>query len=235
MPVRGEKSPKLKLSIIPYYSLLTQGHQDSRAALIGLYPCPEFTQLPWTYWNINPLILLPQSHWIAKDLQLNINSRVYVLSHTLHLTELYKLNPWDRHLHQQSVGFINTTIDLKGIDNIWERRKNLSGIHLNVIFLDQSPYAYVDRTKSNITGYFGELFLLLHEYLQFEYTLTQQGDKIYGNMQSDGTYNGIMGKIHSGQSNWSITQFLFTLTRNQARKCNSIECAHDNILDLQKY
>ena len=197
------------------YSLLTHRKQDFKAVLVGLHPCTELTLIHWSHWKNNSLILLPQTQWIAKDLQLNIDSRVYILSKNYQLLEMYKLNPWDKSIHQQAVGFINTTVDLKAIDNIWERRKNLSGIHLNITYVNKEPYSFTDRANSKITGYLGDLFLLLQEYLQFDYTLTPEFNGIWGSLQSNGTYDGVMGMLQNGESNWSISPFSFSLERSE--------------------
>ena len=196
-------------------SLLTHRKQDFKAVLVGLHPCTELTLINWSHWKNNSLILLPQTQWIAKDLQLNIDSRVYILSNNLQLSEMYKLNPWDKSIHQQAVGFINTTIDLKTIGNIWERRRNLSGMHLNINYVNTEAYSFPNRANSKITGYLGDLFLILQEHLQFDYTITPGLNGIWGSLQTNGTYDGILGMLQNGDSNWSISPFAFTLERSK--------------------
>jgi hypothetical protein len=46
----------------------------------------------WTFWRSNSLLLMPQTFFIAYDLQLNINSRVYSLDEREQVHEIYRYN-----------------------------------------------------------------------------------------------------------------------------------------------
>ena len=116
--------------------------------LIAIQSCKELTLLPSQYWKNISIILLPQSHWIAKDLQLNIDSRVYSMDPNQQIYEMYKVNPWDTSIIENKIGQINNSVDLAATKNIWERRSNLSSLHLTIIYADMWPNSAVNKVSN---------------------------------------------------------------------------------------
>jgi hypothetical protein len=57
--------------------------------------------------------------------------------------------------------------------NIWQRRSNLSQIHIKVLYSQAPPYLEVlQRNNTTIfKGVFGEVFDLLHQKLGFQFTM----------------------------------------------------------------
>ena len=61
--------------------------------------------------------------------------------------EIYKVNPWDTSIIESKIGQINDSADLAATKNIWERRSNLSSLHLTIIYADMWPYSAVNKVS----------------------------------------------------------------------------------------
>ena len=72
------------------------------------------------------------------------------------------------------------------------------------------------KATGKISGYFGELFLLLQDYLQFKFTLVEPTDKKVGSLLGNGSFDGLIGKLQQGEGNWSFSQFMYTDYRSLA-------------------
>ena len=190
---------------------MDQNSDNVSLLLIAIQPCQDLSALPWTYWKKNRLILLPQTQLLAKDLKLNIDSKVYSLSSDLILNELYKINQNDLYFISKEVGNITTGND---IVTIWERRSNLSELWLNVVFGNYWPHnTYTNNDTSTLAGYFADQFWLLQEKFNFKYTLVEDGS--WGSNLGNGTYSGMLGRVVNGKSNWSISDFAATEERKE--------------------
>ena len=62
--------------------------------------------------------------------------------------EIYKVNPWDTSIIESKIGQINDSADLAATKNIWERRSNLSSLHLTIIYADMWPYSAVNKVSN---------------------------------------------------------------------------------------
>ena len=178
-----------------------------------MYPCIELSHLPSTFWKNHSLILLPQSQMIAKDLHLNIDSRVYSLTEDGFISEMYQVMP-TRKPNVSVIGNIKDNNFQANVQSIWERRSNLQDIHLNILFANYSPYTIIKNDTSNITGYFGDIFNLLQEKLRFNFTLIRQ-DLFGKNDPGHCSFDGIIGMLLTGVGNWSISPFSYLEERNR--------------------
>ena len=184
-------------------------YNDS-AVLFGIHPCKQLTYLHSPFWRKNSLILLPQSEVIAKDLQLNIDSRVYFIDQYQELSEIYKIQHNNQLPIQRVIGSIEKVNLIRDVKCIWERRSNLSEMHLNVDYAYEWHMSRMAEDERKITGTYGDLFMLLQEKLGFTFNLTLD---VWGNINGNGTYTGIIGRLHRGESNWSISQFSYNTER----------------------
>jgi hypothetical protein len=69
--------------------------------------------------------------------------------------------------------------------------------------------------SQKLNGFLGEIFYSLQENLGFKYVLHDRGDFVFGTLQSNGQYNGLLGDIQMGKSNWSISDMTYTLARSE--------------------
>ncbi len=65
-----------------------------------------------------------------------------------------------------------------------------------------------------IEGMYPEIFLELQRLLNFSFSLSVPADRQYGTMQSDGTWNGMIGMLADGEADLSASDF--TLSRERA-------------------
>jgi hypothetical protein len=158
---------------------------------------------------------VPQTEAIASGLNINLNSRIYFLDSNLSLFEIYKFQPEDATYTQLKIGDANSTDLSNKTKFIWERRSNLSKIHLNLTYLQNHPFIMKEKGSLKVDGFFGEIFYILQENLGFHYTLHNLKENIYGSIQVNGSYNGILGEIQKGKINWSISDMTLSLTRDQ--------------------
>ena len=177
--------------------------QHRSLVIVAFLSCQQLSNIHWTFWRNNSLILLPQAIFIADSLQLNINSRVYHLDTQEQLHEIYRYNLDDRNYSYKPVGNKNSTEFHQTVKYIWDRRTDLSTIHLNIIYIHYHPFTMI-KPPQEMIGYLGELFNLLQEKLKFKFDVTERVDKCWGRMLDNGSYSCMFGKIQRGESNWSI-------------------------------
>ena len=182
--------------------------------MVPLSPCKELSNLNWTFWRSNSIILMPQTKTISASLSINFNSRIYFLNLDNKLFEIYKYNLQDKNHVEKELGSTNLTNFLKAVTYIWDRRANLRNIHLNMIYNDYPPFSIKQNDTRVIKGYHGELFHFLQETLQFSYNIFFQEDRAWGTEIKNGTYNGMLGKILHGNINWGVSDFTMTNDRS---------------------
>jgi len=177
--------------------------QNHSSVILAFSACTkQLSNLHWTFWRKNSLILLPQTLFIANSLQLNLNSRVYSLDEDLSLHEIYRYNLEDKNYTYTNLGKTNSTDFPENVKYIWERRSNLSTVHLNVLYINYIPYNMIEPPRKP-EGYLAELFLILQERLQFKYNLKNCGD-CWGEKLGDGNYTCMYGELQRGKGNWTI-------------------------------
>ena len=172
----------------------------------------EFKEINWTKWKKNPLIILPQTQLLTVQLNLHFSSRVYYLDTDLTLFEVYKTRLEDSMMVKLPVVKLNAP---SSHISIWDRRTNLSSVHLTVMYFNSYPFVNVSEDPFKIEGFFGEIFSLLQDKLQFQFTLSQLTDD-QGNRLRNQTYNGITKELEAGRANWSIMNVMVSEGRKEA-------------------
>jgi hypothetical protein len=182
---------------------------------VSLSPCKELIFKHWAFWRDNSLFPLPETKYIAANLNLNLNSRIYYLDLSLSLFEIFKYRQEDITNVQQRIGNANSTELLSKTGFIWERRLNLTKVCLNIIYLEKYPFIIAENESQKLKGFFGKIFHTLQENLGFNYVLHHRKDKVYGPLQTNGQYSGLLGDIQMGKSNWSISDMTITSGRKE--------------------
>ena len=171
---------------------------------VAIAPCSELSQKQWIFWKNNSLILIPQSKSISSDLNNTYNSRIYFISSNLTVYEIFKYPLPHANDTEQKIGVASSTAFLSESSYIWDRRSNLSRIHLNVMYVIFPPIIFNVNGSDKVSGVYGDLFYALQEKLGFSYSLSYQRENSFGTMNESGSYDGIFGHIQSGEVNWSI-------------------------------
>ena len=71
------------------------------------------------------------------------------------------------------------------------------------------PFSFLND-GGDLTGFYGEVFKILSERLNFTYTLSTHDDGeelIYGTLQENGQFNGYVGKIQRGELDVTADDF----------------------------
>ena len=179
-------------------------------------PCEGLAAKGWLFWRDNSLILTPHSKDIAPYLSLNYNSRVYFLNSNLSLYEIYKYQRSDKEFVQQKIGEVTSSDIAKEPTYIWERRSNLSSIHLDIVYATYQPLLVNENNNAlAIKGLYADIFFALHQEMGFKYSLHAQEGNVWGFLLGNGSYSGLFGQIQSGKMVWSITDTTMTLERSQ--------------------
>ena len=102
-----------------------------------------------------------------------------------------------------------------------ERRSDLQGVELIVETLNYGRAiegaVYGPPGKGNVTGFFGDLFMIMKSRLNFTFTLQQPKDKKYGGKEEGRKFgrNGMIGDIAEGLADFGIGPFTSTPQRNK--------------------
>ena len=159
---------------------------------------------------------MPAAKIIASRLQMNFNSRIYHLSSNQTLYETFKYRIHDSNIIEQKIGDVYLTDFFAGFSSIWERRSNLSSVHLDIIYVNNPPLiTVVLNGTERVSGIFGEIFHTLQEKLKFSYALHLQEDNLWGYVLQNGSYSGLFGQIEKGRAVWSIADTTQNLERTQ--------------------
>ena len=184
------------------------------SVLMALSGCKELATKPSTFWRNHSLILTPDTKPMARDLNLGLDSRIYHISAT-HLFEIFKYNSHDSEVAQQEIGRLDATgPKLVKPVYIWDRRTNLSRVHLNIVYLNRPPFVFVEEGSIKVGGFLGDVFHYLQNNLGFRYSLHHQEDDKWGSLGENGTYDGLLGKLQSGNMSWSLADTTQSLERS---------------------
>jgi hypothetical protein len=181
---------------------------------VALSPCKELSFRHWTFWRNNYLILLPQTVSTAEHLSLNLNSRIYFLDSDLSFFEIYKYQPKDLKYTIRPIGDFTSPELPNRTQFIWERRSNLSTIHLNINYINNPPYTIIKNSSERVGGFLGEIFNALKDNLGFHCTFNDEELNVWGYIQDNGSYSGIIGQVQMGKANWSIADTYITSQRS---------------------
>lgn len=206
--------------VITYKGLLQELHQPTNyficfrfleldwkkdsTVFVAVAPCTQLAQKHWIFWKNNSLILTPQTKGVAPYLDINYNSRIYHIDSNQTVFEIYKYQLHDLNYTEQRIGESKSPSMLAKSSFIWERRTNLSSIHLNITYISFPPVNIKLNDSGNVTGVYAELFFALQKKLGFSYSLNLQKENQWGSLDDNGSYDGLFGHLQKGEANWSI-------------------------------
>jgi hypothetical protein len=81
--------------------------------------------------------------------------------------EIYKYQPKDLKYTIRPIGDVTSPELPNRTQFIWERRSNLSTIHLNINYINNPPYTIIKNSSERVGGFLGEIFYALKENLGF--------------------------------------------------------------------
>ena len=100
------------------------------------------------------------------------------------------------------------------MSNIWERRQDLSKIHLRAVMQPMAPYGFYDNSseelsyEESMTGMFPEIFLEVRKLLKFTFNMTPSVDGTWGSKKPNATgFTGIMGMLERNEAD-IVTTFV---------------------------
>ncbi len=140
---------------------------EKLSLVFALSPCKYLIEFPSTNWSNTALIFTNGHQSIVPNLSLALDSRVYSMDGNLILTEYYSATN-NGNLTSRILGSVMNKIDF-----IWQRRSNLSHLHIKAIYSPVPPYLDViqKNNKTIFEGVFGGVFDLLQQKLGFQFTL----------------------------------------------------------------
>ncbi len=98
------------------------------------------------------------------------------------------------------------------MEHIWNRRSNLTGVHLLGAYNTYVPLAMLNPVTGELDGYFPDIFYRLQEVLNFTYSVVPSVDGSHGGRRADGTWSGVVGMLHRREVDVNIG--------SQVRNCN---------------
>lgn len=141
---------------------------ENLSLVFALKPCSFLSTFSSIVWSKTVLILTQGYQAVVPSLNLALNSRVFSMDDNLTLSEFYSLTS-----NGNFTARILGSILFNNLSSIWQRRSNLSQIHIKVLYSRVPPYldVYNKNNKTVFEGVFGEVFDLLQQKLGFQYTL----------------------------------------------------------------
>ena len=92
----------------------------------------------------------------------------------------------------------------------WVRRRDLEGINLRTLTLKYAPYITelkpINEAEDEyeFEGLAADFFYNLQSILNFTYTITKPADGAWGSLQTDGSWNGMIGELHTQKADLGI-------------------------------
>ncbi len=141
---------------------------ENFSLVFALKPCGFLSTFSSFVWSKTVLILTQGYQAVVPSLNLALNSRVFSMDNNLTLSEFYSVTS-NGNFTTRILG----SILFNNLSSIWQRRSNLSQIHIKVLYSRVPPYldVYKKNNKTVFEGVFGKVFDLLQQKLGFQYTL----------------------------------------------------------------
>ncbi len=195
---------------------------ENLSLVFALKPCSFLSTFSSIVWSKTVLILTQGYQAVVPSLNLALNSRVFSMDDNLTLSEFYSLTS-----NGNFTARILGSILFNNLSSIWQRRSNLSQIHIKVLYSRVPPYldVYNKNNKTVFEGVFGEVFDLLQQKLGFQYTLVLEPNGQASKNQCYKNFHSIFG----GLVNTVYFLILSKLKRFSSKKNN------DKIIDLTLY
>ena len=164
----------------------------------------------------------------ARNMTLQLDTRLYVYTSNqdkIYLKEMYAIN---KRTKLQTIGKWTQN---KGMTiskrNIWERRKNLESMEIRVAtiswpLLQLLQYDMSGKTISRGSGLFLEPFNILEKQLNFTLKLIDSIDGKWGALDSNGTWNGLIGMLNNDLADIAGAAISMTEARCSVVTCGSV-------------
>ena len=124
------------------------------------------------------------------------------------LREVYNVHPGSRQIYLEFGTWDRNRNKRLLVDEriIWERRSDLQGYEFSVVSIDDDPYSVAnwengdESDKIKINGICGDVWHgVLEKALNFTTNVKPSPDGMYGSIDEDGTWNGIIGSLQNTQ------------------------------------
>ncbi|CAL1673816.1 unnamed protein product [Lasius platythorax] len=131
------------------------------------------------------------------------------------ITEVYQIHK-DKELRSNQFGVWDAERGLEGPSHgLYQRRNDLFGQNLRVASLQDPPVSLFERNEQNeitgISGFFGEIILLLQEELNCTFTYKEAGS--WGMCLPNGTCTGAVGMLKNDEIDFAASEFMMTKQR----------------------
>ncbi|KAF0292382.1 Glutamate receptor ionotropic, kainate 1 [Amphibalanus amphitrite] len=133
------------------------------------------------------------------------------------LMEIYHLAP-GLTAHRHSLGRWYPDTGAQSWDNhsIYERRRDFSGLTLRVATKEGAPVTtFLQTPVPDVGGYMGEIWKLLANVLNFNYTVSPSVDGEWGGLDANGRWTGLVGMLQRQEVDVSVGHLSITRDRSQ--------------------
>ena len=113
----------------------------------------------------------------------------------------------------------------------WVRRRDLEGINLRTLTLKYAPYIteLIPINKAGdeyeFEGLAADFFYNLQSILNFTYTITKPADGAWGSLQTDGSWNGMIGELHTQKADLGIRFSNDNISNKISKQRTSLSCS----------
>lgn len=88
---------------------------------------------------------------------------------------------------------------------IFQRRRNLRGVHFKIALAEFIPYQVIPNGRvENMSGLTVDIILDLAAHLNFTFEIINNEVDLYGNQLENGSFNGMMGRIATGEVDFGL-------------------------------
>lgn len=224
------KNLEVPLSIITLHKLPIMMSQD---------PAEESGYILWSFdanaesvWNLSEILKSSyKALWIIKnesylDVWNNTfvlpDSNIFVLHRSIDdgvfFNESYKVKPTSPMLFKPwGIWSLEAGIFELNVHK-WDRRSNLSGLHIRTGALNNTPFSIIEQWDDNpsITGYYGEIWKALQQVLNFDYSITLSVDGKWGSIDESGNWDGLVGMAVRDEIDIACSDLALSTQRGEA-------------------
>ena len=151
---------------------------------------------------------------------LYINSRLYFLvvngtnsKYNAELFEGYRVAPNQDLVINQIAYFTDGLYQFLKKQYIWDRRENMHGYKLKIMYIPNKPFVY--KTQSKMVGINVDILDIMKSTINFTYEMIERQDSVFGAYEN-GTWTGLIGSIQHGEADFSISDLSVTQERSRA-------------------
>ena len=113
----------------------------------------------------------------------------------------------------------------------WVRRRDLEGINLRTLTLKYAPYITelipINEAgdEYEFEGLAADFFYNLQSILNFTYTIMKPADGAWGSLQTDGSWNGMIGELHTQKADLGIRFSNDNISNKISKQRTSLSCS----------